>query len=69
MLLDEIIDHRKNGHAIDKADEYINTKRGRKLRKSTIGWDMLVLWRDGSTSWIPLKQLKESHPVEICGRK
>ena len=66
MLLDEIIDHRKNGHAVDKADKYLNTKRGRKLRKSTIGWDMRVLWRDGSTSWIPLKQLKESNPVEIA---
>ena len=66
MLLDEITDHRKNGHAVDKADKYINTKRGRKLRKSTVGWDMLVLWRDGSTSWIPLKQLKESNPVEVA---
>ena len=65
-LLDEVIGHRTNGHAIPKEEKYINTKRGRKLRKSTVGWEMNVLWRDGSTSWIPLKELKESNPVEIA---
>jgi hypothetical protein len=25
-----------------------------------------VEWRDGSTSWLPLKQLKETNPVEVA---
>ena len=66
QLLDEILDHRTDGRAIRKKDKYINTKRGRKLRKSTIGWELQVLWKDGSTSWIPLKELKESNPVEVA---
>ena len=66
MLMDEIIDHRSNGHAITKDNKYINTKRGRKLRKSTVGWELQVLWKDGSTSWIALKELKESNPVEVA---
>ena len=66
MLMDEIIDHRSNGHAITKDNKYINTKRGRKLRKSTVGWELQVLWKDGSTSWITLKGLKELNPVEVA---
>jgi hypothetical protein len=26
----------------------------------------LVSWKDGSTDWIPLKDLKESNPVEVA---
>jgi hypothetical protein len=35
-------------------------------KKTTAGWDLQVEWRDGSTSWLPLKQLKESNPVEVA---
>jgi hypothetical protein len=38
----------------------------RQLRMSTVGWKLLVQWRDGSESWIPLKDMKESHPVETA---
>ena len=27
---------------------------------------MLVQWKDGSEQWIPLKDMKESHPVEMA---
>mgnify|MGYP000261467214 CR=1 FL=1 len=43
------------------------TKRGQKrLRKTTVGWQLLVKWKDQSESWIPLKDMKESHPVEVA---
>ena len=29
----------------------------------TIGWDLCCQWKDGSTSWEKLSDLKESHPV------
>ena len=29
------------------------------------GWHFLILWKDGDEQWIPLKDLKESHPVEV----
>jgi hypothetical protein len=28
------------------------------------GWKLLVQWKDKTTSWIPLKDMKESKPVE-----
>ena len=63
-----IIDYRKDeGTAIPKSDKWIVTKRGgRRLRKSTAGWSLLVQWKDGSESWIPLRTMKESHPVETA---
>ena len=67
-LLAGIVDYSKdNLVAIPKSDKWVVTKRGgRRMRKSTAGWKMLVQWMDGSKSWIPLKDLKESHPVEIA---
>ena len=67
LMLDEITDHRKMENAVEKGDEYITTKRGnRKLRKTTIGWEICVLWKDGSQQWISLKDLKESNPIEVA---
>jgi len=66
-LLDSILDYQKDGHAVAKKGQYATTKRGgRQLRKTTCGWKLLVRWKDGSKSWIPLKDMKESHPVEIA---
>jgi len=35
-------------------------------RKSTAGWKLLVQWKDGSETWVPLKDSKELHPVEVA---
>ena len=46
--------------------KFVISNTGRKsLRKTTKGWDFLCLWKDGSTTWAPLKDLKESKPVDI----
>jgi hypothetical protein len=36
------------------------------LRKTTQGWDLQILWHDGTTSWESLWNLKESNPVEVA---
>ena len=28
-------------------------------------WEILVKWKDGSTTWISLKDVKELHPVQL----
>lgn len=67
MLLKEIIDHRKNGNAVAVDDGYVMTKSGNKVpRKTTIGWDLMVEWKDGSSSWVALKDIKESHQLEVA---
>jgi hypothetical protein len=65
-LFREIIGHRRNKAAIEKTDQYRTDGRGRRFKKkTTAGWDLEVEWKDGSTSWLPLKELKETNAVEV----
>lgn len=32
----------------------------------TFGWELLVEWFDGSTDWVPLKNLKDTNPVKLA---
>ena len=65
--LKSIFMHEKLGNAVSKSDAYITTKRGvRKPRQTTIGWRFLCEWKDGASSWVALKSLKESNPVDIA---
>jgi hypothetical protein len=34
--------------------------------KTTKGWRLQVLWKDGSTSWKHLREMKESNPIEAA---
>ena len=67
-MLDAIIDyHKDEAVAVPKNDSHVVTPRGQKRpRKTTVGWKLLVKWKDQSESWIPLKDLKESHPCETA---
>ena len=66
--LKAIIDYKKDESvAVPKSDKYVITKRGgRRLRRSTVGWKLLVQWGDSTETWISLKDLKESHPVLVA---
>ena len=44
----------------------INRNGQYRLRKTTIGRKLLVLWKDGNEQWIPLNDPKESHPVDFA---
>ena len=66
-VLDAIVDYRRDGNAVDKADMYISTRSGqRRMRHTTSGWHLLVQWKNGEEEWMPLKLLKESYPVETA---
>ena len=63
-MMDGIINYeRDDAVVIPKSDAYLVTRCGRKRhRRTTVGWKLLVKWSDGSESWVPLKDMKESHP-------
>jgi hypothetical protein len=67
-MMEAITDYRKDeAVAVPKIDSYLTTTSGQKRRrKTTVGWSLLVKWADKSESWIPLKDLKESHPIETA---
>jgi hypothetical protein len=33
---------------------------------TTKGWKLLIEWLDGTMDWLPLKDLKESYPVQVA---
>lgn len=66
-IIDSIVDHRSNGHAISREEGTFLDRRGKQHKKRTTrGWDLQVEMKDGSTAWLPLKDLKESHPVQVA---
>jgi hypothetical protein len=67
VLFEEIIDYRTNGKQVLQQDALITNRSGTRCRReTTIGWELLVKWKDGSTTWIALKGLKESYPVQLA---
>ena len=65
--MDSILDHKKIKEAIDKADGYDVSKNGQKKRKiTTKGWELLIQWKDGLKSWVPLVDIKESYPIQLA---
>jgi len=67
LLLHEITDHRTDATAVKTADGFILTKTGQRRPKiMTVGWELCVKWKEGSTDWIKLKDLKESYPVQVA---
>ena len=66
VLLDEIVDYRKDGHALKAQDQTIVVNGRESLRKTTKGWFLCIRWKDDSTSWERLADLKESHPLKVA---
>ena len=65
LLMKEIVDHKKDHTAIPISEGKSHSYNQNKSPKiTTRGWKLLVEWRDGQTSWIDLKDLKESNPIE-----
>jgi hypothetical protein len=61
-----IVDHNTDGHEVDHVDIYIKHGSNKQVRKTTKDWHLCVEWKDGTTSWEQLAELKESNPVEVA---
>ena len=58
VLLDDLIDFRKTYPALSIEDQKIVVKVRASLRRSTVGWQIFFQWKDGSTSWENISDLK-----------
>jgi hypothetical protein len=47
-LMEIIIDHKTDGHALDHTDMYIRHGSKNQFRKTTKGWHLCFEWRDGT---------------------
>jgi hypothetical protein len=67
VLLDEIISHKRTDKALSEKDAWYTSKTGsrKQRRPTTKGWQLLISWKDGTTSWARLADMKESFPIEV----
>ena len=64
VLLDSHIDFRRSTTTLCYDDQKVTANVRTHYRRSTAGWQICCQWKDGSTSWCKLSDLKESHPIE-----
>ena len=62
----DIIGHKTDGHALTKADGYYAVGNHQQPKMTTAGWKIYVEFTDGTTAWLPLKDVKESNPIELA---
>ena len=67
QILKEITGHQFTDEAVKPEDGYVTTHSGMKRPKiTTAGCLMEATFTDGSTGWVPLKDIKLSNPVEVA---
>ena len=65
--IEEIVNHARDHTALDKKDGFIISHNGKKIpKKITRGWKLLIKRKDELCSWIPLKDIKASNPIEVA---
>ena len=66
-LLKGILDHSRDKQSLEKKDKWIVTNRVRwYMQQTTGGLKFRVKWKDGTATWISLKDRKESNPIEVA---
>ncbi len=67
LLFKEIITHRKTPKAIGIDQMWVEHPGGNKhMKRTTIGWEFCVMWKDGTTTWETLANLKASFPIQVA---
>ena len=67
LLMDEIVDHRRDGSAVSMENGTFTTSSGNERKKiTTAGWHITVSWKNGETSEVPLKDIKEAYPIQLA---
>ena len=67
VLFDEIVEHWFDDNQVKMQDALSTNTRGVKRRfPTTKDWEILVKWKDGSTTWIAHEDIKKSYPVQLA---
>jgi hypothetical protein len=66
-LLDKILDWRQTEEAVEEQNILQISHNGNlHPRRTTNGYQMCIQWKDGSTSWEHLKDIKEAYPIQAA---
>jgi hypothetical protein len=67
MLMKEIMDHQLDRSAVPVDNTYYVDPNGwTSCWMTTKGWKLLIERKDGTTDYLPLKDLKESYSVQVA---
>ena len=55
-----------DGTALTEQDAYVYRGHNKHRKPTMKGWELLVSWKDDSSSWVKLKDRKNSNPVEVA---
>jgi hypothetical protein len=67
VILDDIIDYKVTDESLAEEEKFQISSNGNiHHRRTTKGWKLCVLWKDGSTSWEALKDMKEAFPIQVA---
>jgi hypothetical protein len=64
QILDKIVNHRRTKESISKEEAFVTIQGKKHPVRTTKGWELCILWKNGDTSWEKLKDLKEANPIE-----
>jgi hypothetical protein len=65
-VIQGIIGHRKNEQAIAMSDGHYGNPDCPCPKRTTVGWTIEVEFANGTTDWLPLKDVKESNPIKLA---
>jgi hypothetical protein len=67
-LFQDIIGHHKDDEEAMSDDTFSNLAAGDKPHhaRTTKGWEICIQWKDGTSSWHPLSEIKNSFPVHLA---
>ncbi len=67
IMLNATVDFRKNPDVAISQNDQVKIVNGKKVVScSTCGWELCCKWKDGSTSWQKLSDLKQSHLAQLA---
>jgi hypothetical protein len=66
QILDEIVDHRQTSVPLESDVTHVKIRGRQHPIRTTKGWELCVLWKNGDTSWEQLKDMKEANPIETA---
>ena len=66
LLLDVITNHQKDSNAVLNVGRYITVNGRQHHQKTMISWKLCILWKDGTSTWERLADLKESYPIDVA---
>ncbi len=66
LILECFVDAKKD-HAAISLDKQKSAQNGQEyMCHTTLGWHIRCQWKDSSTSWEKLSDVKESHPLQMA---